>query len=146
MLMGDPGCQWGRALLWRMQLPARVSFAHTVTLLMMLQSHVSEGLMQSLDANFWSQLKDLMVLFRNFTRNTLTFIAIVEAAGTIPSTALNQETAWPEDGICSLQFFPNGHREVPRCTAVESHFLFEKVEVHHFGSFPIKKSFAHHLP
>lgn len=72
-----------------------------------------------------------MVLFRNFTRNTLTFIAVVEAAGTIPSTALNQETAWPEDGICPLQFFPNGHREVPRCAAVESHFLFEKVEVHH---------------
>lgn len=59
MLVGDPGCQLGRALLWRMQLPARVSFAHTVTLLMMLQSHVSEGLMQPLDANFWSQLKDL---------------------------------------------------------------------------------------
>lgn len=72
-----------------------------------------------------------MVLFCNFTWDTLTFIAIVEAAGAIPSTALNQETAWPENGICPLQFFPDGHREVPRCAAVESHLLLEKVEVHH---------------
>lgn len=59
MLVGDLGCQWGRALPWRMQLPACASFAHTVTLLMMLQGHVSEWLMQSLDSSFWSQLKDL---------------------------------------------------------------------------------------
>lgn len=43
-----------------------------------------------------------MVLFRNFTWDTLTFIAVMEATGTIPSTALNQETTWPENGICPL--------------------------------------------
>lgn len=69
---------------------------------MVFQGHIGERLMQSLDSNFWSQLKDLMVLFCNFTWDTLTFIAIMETTGTISSTALDQETTWPEYGVCPL--------------------------------------------
>lgn len=43
-----------------------------------------------------------MVLFCNFTWDTLTFIAVVETTGTISSAALDQETTWPEYGICPL--------------------------------------------
>lgn len=95
-------CQCRCMLSWRMQLPSCISSAYTVTFLMVFQGHISERLMQSPDSNFWSQLKDLMVLFRNFTWDTLTFIAIMEATGTVPSAALNQETTWPENGICPL--------------------------------------------
>lgn len=83
-------------------LSSGVASAHTVTLLVVFQGHVSERFVQSPDTNFWSQLKDLMIFFSNFARDTLTFIAIVETTGTVSTTAFNQETTWPENGIGSL--------------------------------------------
>lgn len=43
-----------------------------------------------------------MVFFSNFAWDTLTFIAIVDTTGTVSTTALNQETTWPENSIGSL--------------------------------------------
>ena len=43
-----------------------------------------------------------MVFFSDFTRDALTLIAVVETAGTVSTTAFNQETTWPENGIGSL--------------------------------------------
>lgn len=97
----------GAALRWErlrvpMWLSSRVSSAHAVTLLVVLQGHVRERFMQSPDTTLWSQLKDLMVFFSDFAWDTLTLIAVVQTAGTVPTTAFNQETTWPENGIGSL--------------------------------------------
>lgn len=83
-------------------LSSRVPSAYTVTLLMVLQGHVSERFMQSPDTILWSQLKDLMVFFSDFAWDTLTLVATVETAGTVSTAALNQEATWPENGIGSL--------------------------------------------
>lgn len=43
-----------------------------------------------------------MVFFSDFAGDTLTFIAIVQTTGAVATTAFNQETTWPENGIGSL--------------------------------------------
>lgn len=49
----------GRLLPGGMWLSSSVPSAHTVTLLVVLQSHISKRFMQSSDSNLWSQLKNL---------------------------------------------------------------------------------------
>ena len=50
-----------------------------------------------------------MIFLGDFAGDTLTLIAGVHAAGTVPATTLDKEAAWPEDGVCSLQLFPDRH-------------------------------------
>lgn len=97
----------GRGL--RETLSSRVASAHAVTLLVVLQGHVGEGLVQPPDTCLGSQLKDLVIFLGDFAGDTLTLIAGVHAAGTVPATTLDEEAAWPEDGVCSLQLFPDRH-------------------------------------
>lgn len=97
----------GAALLWerlrrRTRLSSCMPSAHTVTLLVVLQGHVCERFMQSPHTALWSQLKDLVIFFRDFAWDTLTLLAIVGTAGTVPTTAFNQETTWPENAVGSL--------------------------------------------
>lgn len=51
----------------------------------------------------------LVIFLGDFAGDTLTLIAGVHAAGTVPATTLDEEAAWPEDGVCSLQLFPDRH-------------------------------------
>lgn len=64
-----------------------------------------------------------MVFLGGFGWNTLTVEAAMGAAGTVSTTALHQEAAGPEDGICPLQLLAQGHGEVARGAAVEANIL-----------------------
>ena len=69
----------------------------------------------------------LMVFLCDPGRNTLTVEAAVRAAGTVSTTALHQEAARPENGICPLQLLTQGNREVSWGAAVQSHFLPQQI-------------------
>ncbi len=60
----------------------------------------------------------LMVFLCDPGGNTLAVIAAVRAAGAVSTTALHQEAAWPENGICPLQLLTQGYREVAWSAAV----------------------------
>lgn len=70
-----------------------------------------------------------MVFLRDSGGDTLTVVAAVRAAGTVSTTALHQEAAGPENGICPPQLLTQGHREVARSAAVQSNFLPQLVEI-----------------
>ena len=61
--------------------------------------------------------------------DTLAVVAAVRAAGAVSTTALHQEAAGPEDGICPLQLLTQGHGEVARRAAVQLHFLPQQIEI-----------------
>lgn len=70
-----------------------------------------------------------MVLLGDSGRDALAVVAAMRAAGTVPTAALHQEAAGPEDGVRPLQLLTHRHREVPRGAAVEPHLLPEQVQV-----------------
>lgn len=71
----------------------------------------------------------LMVFLCDPGGNTLAVVAAVRAAGTVSTTALHQEAAWPENGICPLQLLTQGYREVAWSAAVQSNFLPQQIEI-----------------
>lgn len=48
----------------------------------------------------------LMVFFGHFGGRALAIVAVVRAACTVPSTALHQQAAGPEDGVRPFQLLP----------------------------------------
>lgn len=70
-----------------------------------------------------------MVFLRDPGRDTLAVVAAVRAAGTVSTTALHQEAAWPENGICPRQLLTQGYGEVAWSATVQSNFLPQQIEI-----------------
>lgn len=71
----------------------------------------------------------LMELLCDPGRTALAAKAALRAAGAVPTTALHQEAAGPENGICSLQLFTQNHREVAGSAAVQSNFFPQQIQI-----------------
>lgn len=47
-----------------------------------------------------------MIFFGDFCWYALALIATLMTTGTVSTTAFDQKTQWPEDGVSSLQLLP----------------------------------------
>lgn len=71
----------------------------------------------------------LMELADCFSRATGAGVPKICPTGTVPTTALHQQTSWEKHSIGDLQFFPQIYGKIAWCAAVQPHVLIQTIQI-----------------